>query len=82
MLLRYDELNCNLQCAHCNAWLDKDEMIERYRQAVDLKYGHGTYKMLKALSKRADAYKVPSKPELMRIITESTEQVRMYLDKN
>ncbi len=76
--LRYDEENANLQCPHCNAWLDKDEMIERYRQAVDLKYGAGTYKKLKALSKLPDAYKRPTKPELLQIISDAKEQILFY----
>lgn len=77
--LRYDEMNCNLQCAHCNAWLDKDEMITRYRKAVDEKYGEGTYKDLKARSKLEDAYKRPSKPELLQIIEECKTLIEYYL---
>jgi len=80
--LRYDEENCNLQCAHCNVWLDKDEMIERYRTELDKKYGDGTYKKLKALSKLPEAYKRPSKPELLQIIADSKEQVEWYLAHN
>lgn len=79
--LRFNEQNCSLQCAHCNAWLDKDEMIERYRNAVDLKFGNGTYKRLKAASKREGAYKLPTKPELLQIIKDSTEQIAFYLDR-
>lgn len=80
--LRFDEENCNLQCAHCNAWLDKDEMIERYRKAIDDKYGTGTYKRLKALSKLPEAYKRPKKDELLQIISDSKTQVEWYLAKN
>lgn len=79
--LRYNEQNCSLQCAHCNAWLDKDEMIERYRNAVDMKFGNGTYKRLKAASKREGAYKRLTKPELLEIIRYSTEQISFYLDR-
>lgn len=39
MWLRYDEYNTNLQCAHCNAWRDKREMIQAYEEAIKLKYG-------------------------------------------
>lgn len=73
--LRFDELNCNLQCAHCNAWLDKDEMIGRYRKAVDDKYGNGTYKQLKALSKAEGAYKCPPKIDLLQTIDDSKEYI-------
>lgn len=77
--LRYDEENCNLQCSHCNAWLDKDEMIERYRNAVEDKYGIGTYKKLKAISQEPDAKKLHTKPELLEIIRDSKAQLDFYL---
>lgn len=48
---RWDELNVNLQCAHCNAWLDKVEMIERYTKALKLKYGDDVPDDLKIQSK-------------------------------
>ena len=67
-------------CAHCNAWLDKDEMIERYRKAVDYKFGDGTYKRLKTASKMPGSHKLPTKPELMKIIEDSTNQIAEYLD--
>lgn len=81
-LLRWDEENTNLQCAHCNAWLDKDEMLQRYRLALDNKYGDGTYKKLKAMSKLPNAYKRPSKQELLQIIEDSKTQVEFYLASN
>lgn len=76
--LRFDEENCNLQCAHCNAWLDKDEMITRYRNAVDFKYGDGTYKRLKAESELEGALKRQTKPELLQIISDSKQQIEFY----
>lgn len=79
--LRYDEENGNMQCAHCNAWLDKDEMISRYRGAVDDKYGIGTYKRLKAASRLPDALKRPTKPELLQIIADSKQQIAWYLKR-
>lgn len=77
--LRYSEINCNLQCAHCNAWLDKDEMITRYRKAVDAKYGAGTYEELKAESQREDALKRPTKPELLQIIHDAKLRIDIML---
>lgn len=77
--LRYDEENCNLQCSHCNAWLDKDEMIERYRRAIDLKYGDNVYKSLKARSKAEGALKRLTKAELLQVIHDSKEQIDWYL---
>lgn len=77
--LRYDEENCNLQCSHCNAWLDKDEMIERYRRAINFKYGDGVYQSLKARSKAEGALKRLTKPELLQVIADSKAQIDFYL---
>lgn len=77
--LRYSDENCSLQCAHCNVWMDKDEMITSYRKAVDDKYGDGTYKKLKAASKLPDAFKRPTKPELLQIIEDSKTELEFYL---
>lgn len=78
--LRYDELNCNLQCAHCNAWLEKNEMLARYQGALDDKYGHGTFKNLLSLSKKPEAYRRPNKTELLEIIAESKKQVELLME--
>lgn len=69
-IIRYNEFNCNLQCSHCNAWLDKDEMTERYRKALALKYGEDTHRELKTLSKAENAHKMLTKPELLQIIAD------------
>lgn len=74
--LRWDEENCNMQCAHCNAWLDKDEMITRYRKAVDLKYGDGVYQRLKHESTLDGAYKRPTRDELLTIIHDAKESIK------
>lgn len=78
--LRFDEENCNLQCARCNAWLEKNEMLKRYKKALDDKYGNGTAHKLEALSEASDAYKRPTKPELLQIIKESNSQVILMLE--
>lgn len=45
LYLRYDEENVNLQCSyHCNKM--KSGNIEKYRGALDDKYGSGTWKKL------------------------------------
>ena len=41
---RYDEKNCNIQCKHCNAF--EQGANEKYKVALDLKYGVGTSEML------------------------------------
>lgn len=73
--LRYSELNCNLQCAHCNAWLDKVVMIERYTKAIALKYGDATVAELRDAPYRASS----KKPELLQIIADSTVQLNWLL---
>lgn len=75
--LRYDEENGNLQCSHCNAWLDKDEMIERYRGAVDDKYGKGTYKKLKKVAKENEKYNI-KRSELEQVISDAKECIAFY----
>jgi len=74
--LRFEELNCNLQCAHCNAWRDKEDMLERYRKALEKKYGAGTNKELKRLSQLENAHKRLPKQELLQIITDAKEYIK------
>lgn len=73
--LRYSELNCNLQCAHCNAWLDKIEMIERYTKAIKLKYGDYTVEELRKAPFRGSS----KKSELLAIIADSKTQLEWAL---
>lgn len=77
--LRYDEENCNAQCSHCNAWRDKEDMQEAYRNALALKYGDNVPKDLKKRSKAENASKRLTKPELLQIIADSRAQVEFYL---
>lgn len=80
MSLRYNEFNTNAQSAHCNAWKDKETMLEGYRKGIMDKYGKEILDELKALSKSPDAYKRPTKPELLDIIESSRKWVRFTLD--
>lgn len=41
---RYDEKNSNLQCKHCNAF--EQGANEKYKVAIDKKWGRGTAEML------------------------------------
>lgn len=75
--LRYDEENGNLQCSHCNAWLDKDEMIRRYRLAVDEKFGEGTYKKLKKAGDANKDYRC-KKGDFRQVIHDSKEAIAFY----
>lgn len=75
--LRYDEENCNLQCAHCNAWRDKESMLEAYRNALDDKYGIGTAQKLK-LQHQNNARNSLSREELNQIINDSKSELAWY----
>jgi sulfatase maturation enzyme AslB (radical SAM superfamily) len=74
--LRYDEYNCNLQCAHCNAWADKEWMQEQYRKGIVDKYGAKT---LKELKERAKITRTNSREELEEVIHDSKLEVEYML---
>lgn len=75
--LRYDDENNNLQCAHCNAWRDKEDMLEGYRRALELKYGTGTVKRLKYEAKHNRRASL-TRPELEQIIQDSLQEINFY----
>lgn len=75
--LRWDEFNCNLQCAHCNAWRDKIDMLEAYRNGIIDKYGKDT---LDDLMKQSKEMHKPTRDELEQIIHDSKEQVKYMLE--
>ena len=68
MVTRFDEMNCHLQCAHCNAWRDKYDMTQAYAKAIEKRYGKGTVAELTELSKQDGAHRLPKKEELLDII--------------
>jgi hypothetical protein len=74
--LRYDEFNCNLQCAHCNAWLDKEEMLQRYRKGIVKKYGDS---ILKELKLRAKIIRTNKREELEQVIADSKTELDYML---
>lgn len=73
MALRFDDINCNLQGAFCNAWRDKISMIQGYSKGLDLKYGTGTARRLK---RQAAETRKLTKAELLEIISDS----KTYID--
>lgn len=79
--LRYDEENVNLQCSHCNAWRDKNSMLNAYKLALDAKYGDGTTAKLEKAS-ITDRRGSLTRKELETIIQDSTAQVNYYLNNN
>jgi len=77
-VVKYNEMNVNLQCKnHCNKWLNGNP--EKYRPALQLKYGDEVPDELEKLDKATPYYKF-SKDELMGIITDSKTQLE-YLIK-
>lgn len=79
MSLRFSEENTHAQSSFCNAWRDKEDMLEGYRNGLALKCGEATVKELKRLSKLPEAYKRPSKSELLRIIADTKQEVEYIL---
>lgn len=68
MITRYDDMNCHLQCSHCNAWRDKRDMTSAYAKAVDKLYGKGCADELEELTKQDGSKRIPPKEELLDII--------------
>lgn len=73
---RWDEMNVNLQCAHCNLWMDKIEMLKRYRKALGLKYGDKTADRLIIEGRKIHK---PTRDELLQIIHDSNQEVEWTL---
>lgn len=74
--LRYDEFNCNLQCAYDNAWRDKEDMLQRYREGIVKKYGDDT---LKELKQRAKIIRTSTREELEQVIHDSKVELDYML---
>lgn len=75
--IRYEEENVNLQCSfHCNKM--KSGNHERYKGALDDKYGNGTYRRLEELATLPEARKRLTKPELLQVIHDSKTQIDFY----
>lgn len=78
--LRYHEQNTNLQCSfHCNKM--KSGNPEKYKLALDNKYGDGTYRTLEDLAMLPGAYKCPTKPELLELIHTCQQYITTCIDK-
>lgn len=75
--LRYDEFNVNLQCAHCNAWRDKEDMLQAYRKGIVDKYGD---RILKELKERAKITRTNSREELEQIIHDAQTELNHMLE--
>lgn len=75
-VVRFDELNVNLQCSfRCNRMRSGEH--EKYRVALREKYGKDTPEELEKLAESTPFYKF-SKPELLQIIEDSKIQVAWY----
>lgn len=75
-IIRWDELNVNLQCRHCNIWRDKEDMIAAYKKALNIKYGDQTWQRLKR--EGAKDHK-PTREELRQIISDSKTYIEYAL---
>lgn len=76
-VLRWDEMNCNLQCVPCNAWLDKTEMLTRYEKALARLYGDEVPLELQAQGKMEHK---PTRQELEVVIADAKEFVTYTLE--
>ena len=74
--LRYDEENCNMQSAWCNAWRDKLSMMDGYTKGLDEKYGDGTAKRLKQIGTSLHKF---DREELLDIIADSKTELDFIL---
>lgn len=75
-ILRFNEQNCNLQCSfRCNKMRSGEH--EKYKGALDDKYGKGTYRGLEKIAAQYPTYKL-KKDELLEIIYESKAEVASY----
>lgn len=76
-ITRYEEENCNLQCAfRCNKMRSGER--DKYRVALRIKYGEGVPEKLEALADNHPSYR-PKKKELEEIIHDATEELNFYL---
>lgn len=79
MVTRFDDMNCHLQCAHCNAWRDKYDMTQAYAKEVEKRYGKGTVAELIELSKQPASQKLLLKVDLLDIIYTCRAYVKKVL---
>lgn len=75
-VLRFDEENVNLQCSYrCNRMRSGEH--EKYKQALNDKYGEGTYQKLEKTAHDTTYYKL-GKPELLQILHDAKTAVAYY----
>jgi len=75
-ITRYEDENNNLQCTRCNKW--KHGEREKYKLALEGKYGPGTAERLEELAyKHGQSFKLPL-PELEMIIADAKEAIKFY----
>ena len=73
-ITRYDELNVNLQCAmRCNRM--KSGELDKYKIALDKKYGDGTAESLEALKSKTKKFKAW---ELIEMIEDYSFQIKEF----
>lgn len=76
--LRWDFVNCHLQCNHCN--VVRHGNLDAYEKALDAKYGNGTAEMLKLESRFTFKMTKPEKQELLLKLKERNKQNKRLID--
>lgn len=72
---RWDEMNCNLQCAGCNLFGAGEQY--KHGMAIDAKYGDGT---AKALEVKAHTYFKVTRQYLEEVIADAKTEISWYED--
>lgn len=71
--LRYDEMNCNVQCVRCNKWLSGNNAA--YSKGIDAKYGDGTAQQLVDFADLNKSFRL-KREDLQGIIDASNEYLK------
>lgn len=80
LVVRFNEMNVNLQCNyHCNKMLSGN--VDKQRPALQEKYGDKIPAQLERLARKTTYYKF-TKEELMEIIHDAKEATKWYLTRD
>lgn len=76
--LRWDFVNCHLQCTHCN--VVRHGNLDAYAKALDAKYGQGTADMLRLESRFTYKMTRSEKEDLLIKLKERNKQNKRLID--
>lgn len=74
MATRYDEMNCNAQCRHCNRFMEGN--IQGYRQGLIVKYGMEKVELLDLKRNNTAHYNDAIYSELIKQYTLKTKKLK------